>query len=357
MTYKFAVIKTTNPKPKPDESTLEFGTTFTDHMFIMDYNSKEGWHNGQVVPYGKLLLDPATSVFHYGQEMFEGLKAYRDHQDTEKVYLFRPEMNARRTNATNQRMCMPQISEELYVAAVKTVVDVDRDWVPSYAGTSLYIRPFMIATDVDLEVRASDSYKFIIVLSPVGPYYKSGFGPTKIYVEQKYVRAVVGGTGFAKVGGNYVASLKAQVDAKEKNYYQVLWLDGVDRKYVEEVGTSNAFFVINGEVITSPLTGSILPGITRDSSINLLKSWGVKVSERKLSIQEVYDAHAAGKLDEAFATGTAAIISPVGELCWEDKVITLSDFKVGPLAQRLYDTITGIQTGKMNDDFNWTAEV
>ncbi len=355
MEYTFPITKTTDPKEKPDQNNLGFGTIFTDHMFEMNYDPDKGWHDGKVVPYAPICLDPSAMVFHYGQEMFEGLKAYKGKDG--KIVLFRPEKNAQRTNVTNLRMCMPQIDEALMVEAIKTIVSVEQDWIPEAEGTSLYIRPFIIATDPYLGVRPSHTYKFFIILSPVGAYYKGGLQPTKIFVEDEYVRAAVGGTGYAKVGGNYAASLKAQEKAQSKGYNQVLWLDGVERKYVEEIGTSNAFFKIDGEVFTSPLTGSILPGITRDSVIHLLKHWGMKLTEKRLTIQEVYDAHAEGKLEEVFATGTAAVISPVGELSWMDKVITINNNEIGDLSQKLYDTITGIQTGKVEDEFNWVIEV
>ena len=268
MKYNFPIEKNPNPKEKPNPDTLRFGTEFTDHMFIMDYEEGKGWHDGRIVPYGPLCLDPAAVVFHYAQEMFEGLKAYKTSEG--KVQLFRPDMNAKRTNRTNDRLCIPQMDEELYVEAIKALVKVDADWIPQKEGTALYIRPFIIADEPFLGVRRSNHYKFIIILSPVGPYYEGGLTPTKIYVEDKYVRATDGGTGEAKCGGNYAASLKAQEEAHAKGYEQILWLDGVHRKYVEEIGTSNAFFVIGDEIITAPLDGTILPGITRDSVIALL---------------------------------------------------------------------------------------
>ncbi len=355
MEYHFPVYKTTSPKEKPDQDHLSFGTIFTDHMFEMSYDEGKGWYDGKIIPYGPIHLEPSSMVLHYGQEMFEGLKAYK--AEDGRILLFRPEKNAERTNATNERMCMPQMDPELMVEAIKKIVEVDKDWIPEAQGTSLYIRPFMIATDPYLGVRPSKTYKFYIILSPVGAYYKGGLSPTKIFVEDEYVRAVSGGTGFAKVGGNYAASLKAQVKANEKGYTQVLWLDGVERKYVEEIGTSNAFFKIDGEIITSPLTGSILPGITRDAVIQLLKEWGIKIIEKRITIQEVYEAHEKGNLEEVFATGTAAVISPVGELCWKDRIITINKNKIGDISQKLYDTITGIQTGKITDTFGWTVEV
>lgn len=355
MDYNFKVTKTGNLKVKPDSENLNFGTVFTDHMFVMEYSEDKGWYDGKVIPYGPLSLDPASTVFHYGQEMFEGLKAYKTEEG--KILLFRPDKNAERMNTTNARICLPYINPELVIEAVKAIVNVDQDWIPTLDGTSLYIRPFIIATEAFLGVRPSKEYKFIIILSPVGAYYKGGLMPTKIFVEDEYVRAVVGGTGAAKVGGNYAASLPAQQKAAAKGYSQVLWLDGIERKYVEEIGTSNAFFVIDDEVITAPLSGSILPGITRDSVITLLKDWGIKISERRLTIEEVYEAGESGRLKEVFATGTAAVISPVGEFCWKDKCLVISNSEIGQLSRKIYDTIVGIQNGKVVDKFKWTMEI
>lgn len=355
MSNKIKIELTKTPKQKPDQNNLGFGKYFTDHMFIMNYTNGKGWHDARIVPYAPLELDPSTMVFHYGQAIFEGLKAYRTKNDN--VLLFRPNKNMERVNLSNDRLCIPPIDEEFAVEAVKTLVNVDRDWIPSAPGTSLYIRPFIIATDPYLGVRASNTYLFIIILSPSGAYYPSGLNPVKIYIESEYTRAVKGGTGYAKTPGNYASSMKAQDIAHEKGYVQVLWLDGVEKKYIEEVGAMNVFFKINGEVITPSLEGSILPGITRDSVINLLRSWGVKVVERKLGIQEVYDAHAAGTLEEVFGTGTAAVISPVGELNWNNNAITVNDGQIGELSQKLYDTITGIQSGELEDSFGWTVRV
>ncbi|WP_027398749.1 branched-chain amino acid aminotransferase [Anaerovorax odorimutans] len=355
MKYNFPITKTTNKKVKPDPDTLEFGNVFTDHMFIMNYTEGKGWHDGRIVPYAPIPMDPAASVFHYAQEMFEGLKAYKTADG--KIQLFRPDKNAERTNNTNIRMCIPTIDPELYVEAIKAVVKVDQGWIPEKPGTSLYIRPFIIANEPFLGVRASKEYLFMIILSPVGPYYKEGLAPTKIFVEDEYVRATQGGTGFAKIGGNYAAGLKSQEKAHELGYSQVLWLDGVERKYVEEIGTSNAFFVIDNEVITAPIEGTILPGITRDSVIHLLKDWGLKVSERRITIDDVYKAYDEGKISEVFATGTAAVISPVGELCWKDRKITIHEGKIGELSQKLYDVLSGIQLGKEEDKYNWVVEV
>ena len=342
-------------KEKPDQGNLSFGTAFTDHMFVMDYTEGQGWHDAKIVPYQPITLAPSAMVFHYGQEMFEGLKAYRTPED--EVLLFRPEKNIERTNTTNERICIPQVDEADVLEAIMTLVDVDRDWVPGLDGTSLYIRPFIIATDPFLGVRPASTYKFMIILCPVGAYYKEGLNPVSIWVENEYVRAVRGGVGFAKTGANYAASLKAQMKAKEKGYSQVLWLDGIERKYVEEVGTMNVFFKIDGKIVTPSLEGSILPGVTRDSVIQLLKAWGDEVEERKITIDEVYDAHEKGILEEVFGTGTAAVISPVGMLDWAGNKITVNDSKIGATAQKLYDTITGIQSGKSEDAYGWTVTV
>lgn len=355
MTYEIKVQKTDAPKQKPDQSNLPFGVYFTDHMFIMDYTEGKGWHDPRIVPYGPLMLDPATMVLHYGQAIFEGMKAYKAKDG--RILLFRPNKNMERANISNDRLCIPPIDEEFAVEAVKQLIMVDKDWIPEAEGTSLYIRPFIISTDPYLGVRPADTYQFIIILCPVGAYYPEGIDPVKIYVESYYVRAVKGGMGHTKTPGNYAASLKAQVEAKKKGYTQVLWLDGVEKKFVEEVGTMNVFFKVGGEVITPALEGSLLGGITRDSVITLLKSWGVPVSERKITIQELYDAHAAGKLEEAFGTGTAAVISPVGELNWDGNIITINDGKTGELSAKIYNTMTGMQYGELEDPFGWIVEV
>ncbi|MBR5542897.1 MAG: branched-chain amino acid aminotransferase [Oscillospiraceae bacterium] len=351
--YNFPVTKTTSPKARPsDESKLGFGKVFTDHMFIMNYTEGRGWHDGRIEPYRKLELDPSAMVFHYGQEMFEGLKAYKGRDG--KTRLFRPDMNAKRTNATNKRLCIPELPEELFVEACKAVVKVDEDWIPTAPGTSLYIRPFIIATDEFLGVAPSKTYLFIIILSPSGAYYASGLAPVGIWIEDDYVRAVKGGIGFAKTGGNYAASLAAQVKAHDDGYSQVLWLDGVERKYIEEVGAMNIFFKIDGKIVTPELSGSILPGITRNSVIAVCKSWGYEVEERKISVDELIEAQKSGKLEECFGSGTAAVISPVGKLRYKDDVMLINNNTIGEVSQKLYDTITGIQWGECEDKFNWT---
>ncbi len=350
------IEKTTSPKAKPaDESKLGFGKVFTDHMFIMNYTEGKGWHDARIVPYGPISLDPSAMVFHYGQEMFEGLKAYKGKDG--KARLFRPDMNAKRANASNERLCIPQIPEEDFVDAIKALVKVDEDWIPTAEGTSLYIRPFVIATDEFLGVAPSKTYLFIIILAPSGAYYASGLAPVGIWIEDEYVRAVKGGIGYAKTGGNYAASLAAQVKAHDDGYSQVLWLDGVERKYIEEVGAMNIFFKIDGKIVTPMLNGSILPGITRNSVINLCKSWGMEVEERRISVDELLEAQKTGKLEEVFGTGTAAVISPVGKLRYKDEVMTIGDGGIGKTSQKIYDTVTGIQWGTVEDPFGWSVVV
>ena len=350
------ITKTTSPKVKPQKGEkLGFGHIFTDHMFMMNYTEGEGWHDARIVPYGNISLDPSAMVFHYGQEMFEGLKAYRGEDDT--IYLFRPDMNAKRANASNERLCIPEIPEDMFVEAVKAVVDIDRDWVPSDPGTSLYIRPFVIATDEFLGVAPSKTYLFIVILSPSGAYYESGLAPVGIWIEDEYVRAVKGGMGFAKTGGNYAASLIAQVKAHDSGYSQVLWLDGVERKYIEEVGAMNIMFKIGGKVITPALNGSILPGITRNSILHVCRSWGYEVEERRISVDELVAAAKDGSLEEVWGTGTAAVVSPVGKLRYMDDVMTIGDGGIGELTQKLYDELTGIQWGKREDPYGWRIEV
>jgi len=350
-----SITRTTAPKQKPDPTTLGFGKYFSDHMFIMEYTEGIGWHDARIVPYAPLSMDPASMVFHYGQAIFEGLKAYRT--DDGRTLLFRPLKNMERVNISNDRLCIPQIDANFCVDAIKELIKVDSDWIPTLKGTSLYIRPFIIATDVHVGVRPSQTYKFIIITSPVGAYYPEGLNPVKIYIEPEYVRAVKGGIGFAKAAANYAASLKAQVEANKKGYTQVLWLDGLEKKYIEEVGTMNVFFAIGDEVITPALNGSILPGVTRDSTIEMLKSWGKNVVERQLSIDEVYAAAKSGQLKEVFGTGTAAVISPVGELNYKGDILQINNGQIGELSAKLYDAITGVQTGAIKDNMGWIDEV
>lgn len=343
------------PKQKPDEKNLGFGKYYTDHMFVMDYDAGQGWHDARIVPYGPIPLEPTCVTLHYAQETFEGLKAYR--RADGKVQLFRPEMNARRMINSNRRLCMPEFPEEMFVEAVKAIVKMDEDWVPSEPETSLYIRPFMFATEGALGVHAANSYKFVIVLSPSGAYYAEGVNPVKILIEDELVRAVKGGTGFAKCGGNYAASILGQVKAEAKGCAQVLWLDGVERKYVEEVGTMNVMFKIAGEIYTAPIDGSVLPGVTRDSILHILRDWGYTVHEDRLSVDDLMQAGHDGTLEEAFGTGTAAVISPIGEFLYRDDAVTINDFRTGELTQKLYDYLTGIQWGRVEDAYGWTTMV
>ncbi|WP_293010499.1 MULTISPECIES: branched-chain amino acid aminotransferase [unclassified Oscillibacter] len=353
------ITKTTSPKAKPaDESKLGFGKTFSDHMFIMDYTEGQGWHDARIVPYAPISLEPSAVVFHYAQECFEGLKAYRTAEN--KIQLFRPDCNARRMNNTQERLCMPSIPEEDFVEATRALVEVEKDWVPHSEGASLYIRPFTIATMAQLGVHASTTYQFIIICAPSGAYYAAGLAPIDIYVEDTYVRACPGGTGFTKCGGNYAVSLLAAKVAEERGYSQVLWLDGVERKYVEEVGAMNIFFKIDGKLYTAEAQdrdGTVLPGVTRRSIIELLKDWGYEVVEGKLAVDDLMKASREGKLEEVFGTGTAAVVSPVKKLDYEDQTAQIGHGEIGPLTQKLYDTLTGIQWGRIPDTKGWIVPV
>ena len=342
MEYNFPITRTTTPKEKPtDCKSLGFGKYFTDHMLIMDYDEGQGWHDGRIIPYGPISFDPGATTLHYGQMMFEGLKAYRNPEGG--LNLFRPDMNAKRLNHTNERMCIPPMDEVLFLAAVKAIVKVDEDWTPTDPGTSLYIRPFIVSPEVSFSVLPAKKYWFIIVL------------------------CAVGGTGDAKTAGNYACGMIASTKAKEQGCEEVLWLDSYEHKYVEEVGTSNAFFVIGDKVVTPQLTGSILPGVTRDSAIKLLRKWGYEVEERRISLEEVFDAIKDGSLKEAWATGTACVISPIGVLNYkgEDYLFyhTAEDYVinnevVGDISQRLYDSLYGMQTGKLPDEMgDWIVRI
>ncbi len=350
------ITRTSNPKAKPaDESKLGFGKVFSDHMFIMDYSADKGWHDARIVPFDYIPIHPAASVLHYGTEIFEGLKAYRTVNGD--ISLFRPIENIRRMNNSAERLCLPQIDEADALQIFDTLVEVDKDWVPHSEGTSLYIRPFMIGNDENLGVHAVHNAKYIVILSPSGAYYAEGINPVKIAIEAEDVRAVRGGTGYAKCGGNYAASLRAGQKAEEKGFTQVLWLDGVERKYIEEVGSMNVMFKINGEIVTPKLTGSVLPGITRKSCVELLKEKGFKVSERLLSIDELEDAAKNGTLEEAWGTGTAAVVSPIGWLSYKGDEFEISNGKIGEVTQMLYDELTGIQWGKLPDTRGWIHKV
>ena len=342
-------------KEKPDSSTLVFGKNMTDHMFIVDYDEGKGWHDSRIVPYGPLQIDPAAKVLHYAEEIFEGLKAYRTADGS--IQLFRPDCNIERMNNSAERMCLPQIPAELAMAGITELVKLERDWVPTEKDTSLYIRPFMIGLDPALGVHASHHVQFIVIVCPVGAYYPEGLAPVKIYVEQEDVRAVKGGTGMAKTGGNYAASLRAGDRAEKAGYSQVLWLDGVHRKYIEEVGAMNVMFKVNGKILTPDLNGSVLPGVTRRSCIQLLKDWGYEVEERRISAEELFQAAKNGTMEEAWGTGTAAVVSPIGELAEGDEKVIISGNKIGPVTQRLYDELTGIQWGRLPDTHGWTVKV
>ncbi|OCN03615.1 branched chain amino acid aminotransferase [Erysipelotrichaceae bacterium MTC7] len=353
MNIKITRAETLKAKPSNEED-LGFGKYYTDHMFMMDWSVDEGWHNAQIIPYGPIPMDPASMVLHYAQETFEGLKAYRNGDD---ILIFRPEMNALRMQKSNERLCMAEVPEDIFVEAVEALVRYEKDWIPSSEGTSLYIRPFCFATEAAVGVHPATSYKFMVILSPVGQYYPEGVNPVKIFVEDEYVRAVVGGTGFAKCGGNYAASIIGQVKAQDAGYTQVLWLDGVHRTYVEEVGTMNVMFVVDGEILTPPLEGSVLPGITRDSCITILKDWGYTVKETHIDINDLMAWAKSGKLQEAFGTGTAAVISPIGELYYKGDEQIINNFETGEVTQRLYETLTGIQWGKIADPYGWVRKV
>ena len=353
---QLTIERTKQPKAKPtDESKLGFGQIFTDHMFMMDYTEGQGWHDPRIVPYAPLQMDPSAMVLHYGQSIFEGLKAYRKPDGS--VQMFRPMDNLKRFNRSAARLCIPPIDTDFVLECMKTLVDIEKDWVPHNPGTSLYIRPTAIAMDATLGVHVAKHYVFFIILAPVGAYYAEGLKPVRIFVENDYVRSVRGGMGFAKTAGNYAASLIAEHAAQDHGCAQVLWLDGVERKYIEEVGSMNIFFKINGELITPPLLGSILGGITRDSVLKLAPTLGYPVREERLTIEDVFNAHANGTLEEVFGTGTAAVISPVGALVWGEKEIAINGGEMGPAAQKIYDTLTGIQFGTQEDPMGWTLSL
>lgn len=348
------VEKAKTLKDKPDFKNLGFGKYFTDHMFIMDWSSEKGWHDARIVPFGYLPIHPASTVLHYGAEIFEGMKAYRTNDG---YSIFRPFENAKRFNNSAERMCLPQIPEEDFINAITSLINLDYEWIPNAEGSSLYIRPFEFGNEESLGVHAVHEATFVIILSPVGSYYAEGLNPVKITIESEDVRAVRGGTGYAKCGGNYAASLRAGQRAEEKGFTQVLWLDGVERKYIEEVGSMNVMFEIGEEIVTPKLTGSVLPGITRKSCIEILRGWGYTVNERLLSVDELISAAESGSLKEAWGTGTAAVVSPIGHLCYKDKDHVVSGNKIGALTQKLYDELTGIQWGKIEDERGWCYKV
>ena len=352
---KISVTLTTNYKEKPAGPDIPFGVFTTDHMFLMNYDRELGWHDPRIVPYAPFQMDPACMVLHYAQEIFEGMKAYRDEEG--RIRLFRPEENFKRMNDSCERMSIPKIDVDFCVEAVKQLVTLEKDWVPTAPNTSLYIRPFIFATDIHVGVHASHTYQFAVILSPVGPYYATGLAPVSIMIEEDDVRAVRGGTGFTKCGGNYAASLRAGEKAEDKGFSQVLWLDGVERKYIEEVGSMNVLFKIGGKIVTPALNGSILPGITRKSCLQLLRDKGYEVEERRLSVDELIGAARDGSLEEAFGSGTAAVVSPIGSLYYKGETFVISGGGIGPVAQDLYDTLTGIQWGRVADPYGWSQVI
>ena len=349
------IEKTNNPGKMPPEEGLGFGRVFSDHMFVMDYEDGRGWYDARIIPFGRLSLHPASTVLHYGAEVFEGLKAYRTAEGG--IRLFRPMENIKRLNRSAERLCMPQIDEADALKILETFVKCEAEWVPRSFGTSLYLRPFMYGNDETLGVHTIKHATFVIIASPSGSYYKEGINPVKIMIETEDVRAVKGGTGYAKCGGNYGASTRAGARAEKKGYSQVLWLDGIERKYIEEVGAMNVLFKIDGEIVTPELTGSILPGITRKSCIEVLKSLGYNVSERLISVDELVTALKDGRLEEAWGTGTAAVVSPIGKLMYRDVEYSINNEKIGDLTKQLYDILTGIQWGKIEDTYGWIHEI
>jgi branched-chain amino acid aminotransferase len=356
MTEPIRITRTRTPKPRPKDADLGFGQVFSDHMFLADFQEEKGWYDPRIEPYGPLPMDPAAAVLHYAQAIFDGLKAFRGADG--KIRLFRPQKHVERMNGSARRMCIPPLEAAFALESMRRLVDLDGDWVPHTVGTSLYIRPIIIASEPFLGVRPAKSYLYYVILSPVGAYYPEGMAPVKILVVDKYVRAVEGGVGAAKTSGNYAASLFASDEAKHQGFTQVLWLDGVQRRYLDEVGTMNIMVKIGDEVMTPPLTsGTILPGVTRDSALTLLRDWGLRVSERPVAIDEVVDAHRRGALAEVWGTGTAAVISPVGELAFKGERMVINQGRIGPLTQRLYDAIVAIQYGTAPDPHGWTLEV
>jgi branched-chain amino acid aminotransferase len=348
---EIAITYSTAPKPRPADDDLTFGTVFTDHMFVLDYSADAGWHRPRIVPYAPLCIDPAAAVLHYAQAVFDGLKAFRGGDGT--IRLFRAEKHIERLNRSCERLCIPPLDPAMVLRSFRALIEIDQGWVPAKRGTALYLRPTVIASEAFLGVRPARTYTYFLILSPVGPYYAEGINPVKILATDAYVRAVEGGLGAAKTAGNYAASLYAAEEAKKQGYTQVLWLDGVHRKYLDEVGTMNIMVKIGDEIITPPLTGTILAGVTRDSILTLMRDWGLTVSERQISIDEVFAASRAGTLAEMWGTGTAAVVSPVGELGYKGERIIINGGKTGPLTQKLYDSIVSIQYGAGNDAHGW----
>lgn len=352
---KINVTKTANPKTKPDPATVPFGVAFSDHMFIMDYNEEGGWHNPRIMPYGDIHLNPGALVFHYGAEVFEGLKAYRTPDGT--VQMFRPDANIDRMNDSAERLCLPQLNKEDVLQALKEFVALEKDWVPEPYGTSFYLRPFLFGTDADLALHGIHHATFMIIGCPVGSYYKGGLQPVEMLIEMDDVRAVRGGTGYAKCGGNYAAATRAGEKAAAKGYSQVVWVDGVERKYVEEGGGMNLMFVWDGKLVTPELNGSILPGVTRRSILELAKSWGMETVERKITVDELMEGCKSGAVQEAFMCGTAAVVTPIGGFVRNDEKVVVNGGQIGTMTQKIYDELTGIQWGLKEDKFGWTVKV
>lgn len=350
-----SVTRASAPRELPPVDKLGFGQYFTDHMFLMDWDRSHGWHDPRIVPYGPISLDPAAAVLHYGQELFDGFKAFRGDDDV--VRLFRPDRHWKRMRDGAVRLCMPPVDEMLAHAGLVELIRIDRRWVPQAPGTALYARPVVIATEPFLGVRPAERYLFFLILSPVGAYYAEGMNPVRIWVEREHSRAARGGLGATKTGANYAASLYSAFEAKKRGFAQVLWLDAAEHEYLEEVGTMNLFLRIGDEVVTPPLGGTILPGVTRDSVITLLGDWGIRVTERRIGLSEVVAAHRSGALKEVFGTGTAAVISPVGELATDGERIIVGGGKIGELSARLYDEITGLQRGTRPDRHGWLVAV
>lgn len=347
-----------------DESTLKpvpvddfgFGNKFANRMFSQKYNPAQGWHDAKIGPHEPLVLDPATAVFHYAQEIFEGLKAYR--RPDGNINLFRPWENMKRFNNSARRMAMAVTDEEDHLEAIAKLVELESEWVPSVPGAALYIRPTMIATEPALGVHASSQYLHYVIIGPVGSYFKEGFNPVPVYISDQYRRAVRGGVGSAKTGGNYAASIFVGEEAKTKGYSQVLWLDAIEGRYIEEVGAMNIAFVYEGKhIVTPPLTGSILPGVTRNSVITLGRDLGYEVSEAQIDVNEMLADVQSGKITEVFGCGTAAVIAPVGKFGYKDEAYIINNNEVGPVAKRLFDELTGIQYGRIPDRFGWTMMI
>jgi branched-chain amino acid aminotransferase len=355
MSEPIRISRAATKKTKPKDSELAFGTVFTDHMFVMDFQEEKGWYDPRVEPYGPFPLDPAAAVLHYAQAVFDGLKAFRGRDG--QVRLFRPQKHVERLIQSSQRLCIPPLDPDLALKSLVTLVGIEKDWVPSTVGTSLYVRPTIIASEPFLGVRPAKSYIYYVILSPVGAYYPEGINPVKILVVDKYVRAVEGGVGGVKTGVNYAASLYAAEEAKHAGFTQVLWLDGRERKYIDEVGTMNIMMKIGDEIVTPPLSGTILAGVTRDSALALMRDWGLRVSERPVTIDEVAAAARKGTLEEVWGTGTAAVISPVGELAYKGERLVINGARIGTLTQKLYDAIVGIQYGTAPDTRGWTVPV